>query len=506
MKKTILLIFLSIFFININFLFASTLHLSISSNISRINPILATDSASGEIADWIFEGLLKYDKDANIIPNLAKNYEFLDETTLIIELKENILWSDGVEFSADDVIFTYKTITSPKIFTPYSSNFRYVKDVEKIDKFKIKITYTQPYFKALEVWLTGILPKHLLKDEKNLMTSKFNQKPIGVGSYKLKSYATSKDIELISNKNYHIHKPKIDNIIYHFLPEAHTNFLMLKSQKIDIGNLSPLQLEKQLPNNFRDNFNIIEQIGRSYTYLGFNLKLDKFKDVRVREAISLAIDREELIDILFFGHGQICTGPFLPKTFAFNESIGIPKINLKRAKELLNEAGYSKDNPLEFEISTNSNNPIRLYASQIIQHQLKKVGINTKIKAMEWQAFLNTKIHARNFEVIVMGWGLSILPDAYPIWHSESDFTGGFNFIGYKNKKVDKLIKESEKIIDRGKLSFIYKDIFKLIVEDYPTLFLYIPNSITAVSKKIKPIIPSITGVMHNQIEWEIDE
>ncbi len=502
MKKILFLII----FININLLCASTLHLSISSNISRINPILATDNASAEIADWIFEGLLKYDKDANIIPNLAKSYKFLNDTTLIIELKNNIVWSNGVKFSADDVVFTYKTITSPKIFTPYSSNFRYVKDVKKIDKFKIKITYKQPYFKALEVWLTGILPKHLLENEKNLMTSKFNQQPIGVGSYKLKDYATSKDIELIANKSYHINKPKIDNIIYHFLPEAHTNFLMLKSQKIDIGSLSPLQLEKQLPNDFRDNFNIIEQIGRSYTYLGFNLKLDKFKDKRVREAISLAIDREELIDILFFGHGQICTGPFLPKTFAFNDNIDIPKVNLIRAKELLNEAGYNKNNPLEFEISTNSNNPIRLYASQIIQHQLKKIGINTKIKAMEWQAFLNTKVHARNFEAIVMGWALSILPDAYPIWHSESDFIGGFNFNGYKNEEVDRLIKESEKIVNRKKLSIIYKKIFKLIVEDFPTLFLYIPNSITAVSKKIKPIIPSITGIMHNQIEWELDE
>ena len=167
---------------------------------------------------------------------------------------------------------------------------------------------------------------------------------------------------------------------------------------------------------------------------------------------------------------------------------------------------YNFPNNIIFEISTNSNNPIRLYASQIIQHQLAKVGIKTKIKAMEWQAFLNTKIHARKFEAIVMGWALSVLPDAYPIWHSESDFTGGFNFIGYKNERVDKLIKEAEKIVDRDKLSILYKEIFKLIVEDYPTIFLYIPNSITAINKKIKPIEPSIIGIMHNQIEWEKEE
>lgn len=498
-------VFILIFFFTTS-IFASTLHFSISSNPSRINPILATDSASGEIAGWIFEGLFKYDTNASIIPNLAKSFEFLNDTTLLIELKNNIYWSDGKKFSVDDVIFTYETIISKKVFTPYGSEFRYVKSVEKVDNLTMKVKYKQPYFKALEVWLMGILPKHLLQNEENLMTSKFNQKPIGLGSYKLKTYETSKDIELIANETYHLHKPKIDNIIYHFIPDSHTNFLMLKSSKLDMGGLSPLELEKQLPQNFRDKFNIIEEVGRSYTYLGFNLKLDKFKDKRVREAISLAIDRQELIDILFFGHGQICTGPFLPKTFAFNKNVKVPKVDLKKAKELLKEAGYNEHYPLEFEISTNSNNPIRLYASQIIQHQLAKIGIETRIKAMEWQAFLNTKIHARKFEAIVMGWGLAILPDAYPIWHSESDFIGGFNFIGYKNESVDKLIKEAEKIVDREKLSTIYKEIFKLIVEDYPTIFLYIPNSITAINKKIEPIVPSIIGIMHNQIEWEKDK
>ncbi len=487
-------------------IFASTLHLSISSNPSRINPILATDSTSSEIADWIFDGLFKYDVNASIIPNLAKSFKFLNDTTLLIELKDNIFWSDGVKFSVDDVIFTYKTITSKKVFTPYSSEFRYVENVEKIDDLTLKVIYKQPYFKALEVWLMGILPKHLLFNEENLMTSKFNQTPIGVGSYKLKTYETSKDIELIANATYHIHKPKIDNIIYHFLPDTSTSFLMLKSLKLDIGILTPLQIERQLPDNFKDNFNIIEEVGKNYTYLGFNLKLDKFKDKRVREAISLAIDRQELIDILFFGHGKICTGPFLPETFAFNEEIASPKLDLKRAKELLNEVGYTKNNPLEFEIATNSNNSTRLYVAQIIQHQLAKVGIKTKIKSMEWQAFLNTKVHTGKFETIIIGWGLGITPDAYPIWHSESNFAGGFNFIGYKNEKVDTLIKEAEKTIDREKLSSIYKEIFKLIVEDYPTLFLYIPNTITAINKKIKPIEPSIIGIMHNQIEWKKED
>jgi peptide/nickel transport system substrate-binding protein len=106
-----------------------------------------------------------------------------------------------------------------------------------------------------------------------------------------------------------------------------------------------------------------------------------------------------------------------------------------------------------------------------------------------------------------MGWGLALMPDARSIWHSSSDVIGGFNFIGYKNKKVDTLIEQGETTIDQKKLSTIYKEIFKQIVDDNPYIFLYIPNSITAVNNTIKNVSPSLIGVMHNQQEWiKIDE
>ncbi len=483
-------------------LFGSTLHLSISANPSRVNPILATDSASGTISGWVFNSLVTYDKDGKIKLELAKSYEFTDDTTLIFKLKENVKWQDGKPFSAEDVVFTYNTIISPKIFTPYASEFRYVKSVKAIEKYTLKIKYKEPYFKALETWMMGILPKHLLKDEKDLMTSSFNQHPIGTGPYKLKGFEISKDMVLRANDDYFIHKPNIDKIIYHFIPDPSTEFLMLKSHKLDMGSLSPLQMERQIDKKFKDYYAIYEDISHGYTYMGFNLQNPKFKNPKVREAISLGIDRQELVDILFFGHGRVCTGPFMPGTFAFNEKIKAPKKDIKRAKELLKEAGYDEKHPLSFEIVTNSNNSVRMYAVQILQHQLKDIGVKVKIRALEWQAFLNTIIAPRHFEAIVLGWSLGLMPDAYSIWHTQSDKKGGFNFVHYHNKKVDELIKKGEKTIDKKKLSVIYKEIFKLITQDNPYLFLYIPNSITVVNKKIKNVTPSIIGVTHNLIDW----
>jgi peptide/nickel transport system substrate-binding protein len=481
---------------------ASTLNLSISSNPSRLNPILSNDSASSEISSWLFNGLFKYDPDGKITTDLASSYEFKNSTHLIVHLNQNVLWHDNVKFTAHDVVFTYNTILNPAVYTSIASNFKNVQSVIALDDYTLEIIYTTPYFKALEIWMIGILPKHILENDPDLMKSSFNKNPIGTGSYKLKSFKPSSDIELIANEDYFEGKPKIDTILYKFLPDATTSFLMLKQNNLDLGGLTPLQVDRQLDEKFKKDYQIIEQPSFAYTYLGFNLNNEKFKDIRVRQALNIGVNRQELVDILFFGHGKICTGPFLPGSFAFNEMVKTPIYDIQKAKKLLADAGYNEAHPLTFEVVTNTGNDIRINAAEILQYQLAKIGVIMKIRVMEWQAFLNTVVHPRNFEAVILGWSLALMPDAYPIWHSNSDKKGAFNFVGYHNSEVDALIEKASKTIDLNELESVYKTIFLKITDDVPYLFLYIPNSITAVNSSIKNIEPSIIGITHNQKDW----
>ena len=488
-------------------LFSSTLHLATSANPSRLNPILATDSSSGEITGFIFNGLVKYDKDSStIISDLADKFYFKDDVTLIFELKKDVKWHDGVIFSAKDVVFTYNTLISPKIASPYSAAFRFVRSVKALNDYKIEVVYVKPYFKALETWMMGILPEHLLKDEDNLMSSKFNTNPIGTGPYKLHQLEHSKNIILTAFDDYFLGRPKIDRVSFHVIADPMTRFLMLKSSALDIGSVEPMAYERQLNKEFFDKFNIYEEISHSYSYLGLNLRLDKFKNPDVRKALSLAIDRQEIVDILFFKHAKVCTGPFLPGTKAFNENVKAPTPDLEKAKELLKKAGYTKENPFTFEIVTSNSSSIRPYAAEILQHQLKKVGVVVTLRVMEWQAFLNMVVFPHKFDAVLLGWGLSSTPDPYMFWHTDNDKKGGFNLVGYNNPKMDKMIEESQTIIDRKKLSKIWQEMFQIITDDNPYLFLYIPNSITAVNKNIKNVTPSLSGIWHNYIEWEKTE
>lgn len=494
--------FLVLFFASFLVAKESALNLSISSNPSRINPILATDSASSEIAGWIFSGLFKYDKNGNIVTDIASGYNFENPTKLIIQIRKNVYWHDGKELTVDDVIFTFETIRSPKIFAPITSDFEKVKSLKKIDNYTIEVIYNEPYFKALEIWMVGLLPKHILDRDTDLMTSKFNKNPIGTGSYKLTKFETSSDIELHANEKFYDGVPKIQTIKYKFLPDSSTSFLMLKQKQLDVDGLTPLQVDRQIDNYFKKDFLITETPSFTFTYLGFNLKNKKFQNPQIREALGLAINRQEIVDIMFFGHAKVCYGPFLPGTFAYNPELENYEFNIQKAKQILKKYGYDENHPFEFEIKTNANNEIRVNTAQIIQHQLARANIKMKIKVMEWQAFLNTVVNPRNFEAIILGWSLALLPDAYPIWHSKSDTKGGFNLVGYSNKEVDSLIEEASKTINKKELETKYQRVFELIRKDNPYLFLYIPNSITAVNKAIHPVEPTLTGIMHNQKDW----
>ena len=253
LKRVFVRLFLLLFFPL--FLLSSTLHLSISANPSRINPIIATDSGSSEIAGFIFNGLVKYDKDAKtIIGDLAETYHFENNTTLVFNLRRNVKWHDGSVFSAEDVVFTYDIIHSPSVVSPYTSTFRMVKSVEAVDKYTVKVIYREPYFKALETWMMGILPKHLLENEKKMMSSAFNLKPIGTGPYKLTKLEFSKNIELSAFDEYFEHRPHIDVLSFHVITDPMTRFLMLKSHQIDIGNLEAMQVERQIDDAFFDHF------------------------------------------------------------------------------------------------------------------------------------------------------------------------------------------------------------------------------------------------------------
>jgi len=487
-------------------LHASTLYQTLSSNPARLNPLLATDTASSKISGYIFSGLLKYDENASVVGDLALDFERLDEKRVLFALRRGVKWHDGHPFGAWDVAFTFDFLHNPKVSTPFAHDFEAVEKIEIIDDHTLIVHYKKPYFKMLEIWMMGILPKHLLENDSSPLTSIFNTHPVGTGPYKMEKIELSKEIRLVANEAYYEGVPSIKELVFSIIPDPSTSFYLAQKGVLDLYGLDAMQLAKKVKPSFFETYQIVEESAKAYTYLGFNLAKPLFQESDIREAIAAAIDKKELVDILFFGHGTQCYGPFLPSTNAYNDAYAKPTYNPQKAKALLAKHGYSTSNPLRFEIATNSANPTRMAAAQILQNQLSRVGVEVSIRAVEWQAFLNTVVHPKAFDAILLGWSLSILPDAYALWHSDGMQSGGFNLVSFRDASVDALIEEAQSVVDREKFGALYREIFAKIVEANPYVFLYIPNDIVAVKRTISPIRPSIVGLEHNIIEWKKEE
>jgi len=479
----------------------------------RLLPMLASDTASSEISGLVFNGLTKYDKNIKVVGDLAQTWEIKQGgLEIIFHLRKGVKWHDGAEFTADDVIFTYEKMIDPKVPTPYSSIYGPIKKVEALDRYTVRVLYGRPYAPALESWGMGIIPKHILAG-KDISEEKYSRNPVGTGPYRLKEWVTGQRAVLERFDDYYEGKPGIKNYIMRIIPDNATMFLELKFGGIDYMGLSPAQYKLQADTElFNKNFQKFRFPMFGFTYLGYNLLDERFKDVRIRRALTHAIDKEKIIKGVLMGYGAPCTGPFPPESWAYNPEAIEPEYNPEKALALFKEAGWELNGgilqkngrPFSFTVLTNQGNSPRLLAAQIIKEDLAKVGVIADVKVLEWQAMLHDFIDKKRFEAVIMGWALSRDPDLYDIWHSSKTKEGEFNFISYKNEEVDRLLIEGRETFDQVKRKKIYNRIHEILAHEQPYTFLYVPDSLIVLHKRFKGVEKAPIGIFHDFIHWHV--
>jgi len=483
---------------------------------SILIPMLAGDSASHDVAGLIFNGLVKYDTDLSLTGDLAESWDVSEDGLVItFHLRKGVRWTDGIEFTADDVMFGYKTIIDEKTPTPYKEDFLQVDSAEVIDKYTFRVRYKKPFAPALSSWGNlVVLPRHILQG-KDITKVDFGRTPVGTGPFRLKEWRPGQEVILDSNHDYFEGRPYLDRYIYKVIPDPATLFLELQVGDIDMMGLTPLQYTKQTENEyFRKNFQKFRYPVFSYTYLGFNLKHPWFKDRRVRQAIAYGIDKQEIVDVVLFGLGKPATGPYVPDTWPYNPNVRTYEYNPDKAMKLLKEAGWSdtdgdgildKDGRrFEFTILTNMGNRLRINAATIIQWRLSKIGIKVHIRTLEWSTFINEFIDKRRFEAVILGWNIGPDPDQFDIWHSSKTGEKEFNFVSYSNPEVDELLEKGRRTFDINKRKRIYYRLQEILAEDLPYVFLYVPDAIPILHARFKGIKPSPIGITYNIHKWYV--
>jgi len=481
---------------------------------STLMPPLASDAASHNIISLVYNGLVKYDGDLKLVGDLAESWEISpDGQTITFRLRRGVRWHDGAPFTAHDVMFTYEVMVDPKTPTAYAGDYQQVKKAEVLDDYTFRVTYGKPFAPALGSWGLAILPKHLLAGQ-DITTSPLARQPIGTGPYKFKEWLAGDRLVLTANPDYFAGRVYLDGYICRVIPDLATMFLELKAGKVDRMGLTPLQYVRQTAYpKFDRLYTKYRYLPFSYVYLGYNLEDERFADRRVRQALTSAINRQEIIEGVLMGLGQEATGPYKPGTWYYNPAVPRFPFDPKRARELLAAAGWqpnregilTKEGRLfEFTILTNQGNDIRVRTAEIIQRRLREVGILVKVRTVEWAAFIKEFIDKGRFEAVLLGWNTGLDPDQYDIWHSSKTKPGELNFIHYRNPEVDALLEEGRHTFEIEKRRRAYFRLQEVIAADQPYTFLFVPEALPAISKRFRGIKPAAAGINYNFDKWYV--
>jgi peptide/nickel transport system substrate-binding protein len=466
----------------------------------------------------VFEPLMAYDyNDIKLKPMLAESCNVSDDgLEVTFKLRNDIHFSDGVPITADDVIFTYKTVVNPLIDAADSASFYIdVKGVEKIDDRTVKFNMKQPYFLATEIlslWNIGIYPKHIYDFNNPEEFNKRVSNPVGSGPYVFEKWDSGNQVSFIRNENYWGTKPKIKKMIYKFILNDIARLAALQSGDIDLLIPSPDQYaELTKDKSFREKYNCLAYWypGAPFYYLGWNESTLFFADKKVRQAMTYMFDRDDIIKHLLKNSGRAITGPFNIYAPENDPNIKPLPYDIKAAAKLLDKAGWKdhdgdgirdKDGTaFRFKFSYSADNGMYQNIANYLKDSAAKLGIELIPDPVEW-SILITRLTDRKFEAMIMGWGGAIVDDHFQIFHSSQIGNRGSNYVGFNNKKADELLEQFRRTLDDNKRIELGRELHRLLFEEQPYTFLFARPMYKILDRRFENVVVHKLGV--NEREW----
>ncbi|MBP2017127.1 peptide/nickel transport system substrate-binding protein [Symbiobacterium terraclitae] len=534
----------------------STLVYTTPGDASVLLPTLTVDTASSFVTDFIYDGLAVYDDQLNPHPALAESWEVEDDRIYTFKIRQGVTFHDGAPLTADDVRFTFLTIAHPDYQGVRFGDFTAVKGWGELarayaaadaaveegrlteaesrqqkleayehfvqtgglqvpDPYTFRVEAEYP-FAPLFTRLTGygIMPRHLLEPHiSDLAGSPYATRPVGTGAMRLVEWKKNERIVLERNPDWHYSLTgrggQIDRLIIQVVPGQKAAVAALERGETDVADIPP-----EMVAHFRANVpdvTLHEYATFAYTFLGYNLSHPIYSDIRVRRAITHALDRKAMIDQLLAGHGQVAHSHASPARWDYNPDLQAVSYDPAAAAQLLDQAGwllgpdglrYRDGQPFVMNLAVNVESQLRGQTALFIQEALRAVGIQVEIHAMGWDDFL-AHISSDAKETYLLGWSLGFDPDPHSIFHSE----GGFHPItGYSDPDCDRLIEEGRATTDQARRKQIYGRLQAHLAEQQVYTWLFAQDSVVGVSNRVQGVRHgSPRGLFWNWEEWSVN-
>jgi len=452
---------------------------------------------------------------------------------LEFHLRPGVAFHDGHPVSARDVRFTYEAIMDPRNLSPRVSDYEPVKAVEVVDPLTVRIVYKRLYSPAVGTWAIGLLPAHRLDAEAlrreaelagadpagfGLRQSGFNRNPVGCGPFVFREWKSDQYIELERFERYWEGAPNYRRYAYRIVPDLLTQEMEFYAGTLDSYAVQPHQVARLRED---PRFQSFSGTSYSYSYIAYNLRRPPFDDPRVRRALGMAINAEEIIRYVLYDQGERTTGPFLQQTEYYDRSIAPLPYDPEGALRLLADAGWTRNGQgllekdgrrLRFTLITNSGNDTRKSVLAIAQDAWRRIGVDVRTDLVEWSVFIKERVNKLDFDALVLGWSMGVDPDLYQIWHSSQTGPHQLNFIGYRNPEADELIVRIRREYGFERRVELCHRLHAIIARDQPYTFLYVGKWTAVLDRRIvlrvpdgsyRPITPTRTGsYMYDFNRW----
>jgi ABC-type transport system substrate-binding protein len=330
--------------------------------------------------------------------------------------------------------------------------------------------------------------------------SRFNRHPIGTGPFRFVEWKTDQYIRLARYDGYWEGPPNFREFLYRIIPDPLTIELTFYAGTTDEYAAQPHQVAR-----LRDDprFRQFSGLALGYSYIGYNMRRPLFQDVRVRKALGMAINTQEIIDYILYGQAERITGPYPKQTDFYDQMVQPLPYDPDGARRLLEEAGYRRNaegwlekdgKPLAFTLITNSGNEIRKAVMAIAQNAWRRLGIKAETLTLEWAVFINERVDKGDFDAVVLAWSMGLDADIYQIFHSSQ--TGHFqlNFVGYRNPRADELMVRIRQEYAHPRQVAMARELHRIIAADQPYTFLYVGKWTALFDRKITRVVRGPDG------------
>lgn len=441
-------------------------------------------------------------------PELAERWEVSDDRlTFTFYLRRGVKWHDGEPFGADDVIFTFTTLLNPTVKAMAMRTFlEPIEKIEKVDAFTVRFKLKRPYWLAFDaIAEIYIYPQHVFA-KGDFNTHPANRAPVGTGPFRFVHWRTGDEVLYERNPEFFGGMPHLERIVFKYVPDPTVRLQMVRRGEIDLVMRLTPQAWKSIGEDrpFAESFWRLRHVPSSLQWVGWNNQRPMFQDPRVRRALTMLLDRDDIVQNLRLGLDSPTVSWFYPGAKEYNDKIEPWPYDPKAAAELLAQAGWRDTDgdglrdrdgaPFTFTFSYPANSPFYEQLAGLMAGEFRQAGIEVKTARLEWAVFTE-RLRQHEFDACSLLWQVEPRTDPYQIWHS-SAAAGGSNFIAFANREADELLVAARAEFDEEKRTAMYRRFSEILHEQEPYTLLFNRYNLSLVSKQFGGLYSTPYGIL----------